>query len=486
MIKNERQYRITKTQVVAFEASVAEMDARYKDAELDLLAKVQLDAAKSQLEDLRDEVGEYEELRRNRPSSIEAKSLEDLPTALIRARIAMGMSQKELAEKMGVKEQQLQRYEATNYETANLSRLQGVASALGVRVSENALVLPLEGLSAANLYARLDQAGIDRDFLLNKLLPSEIAVGLETAPKDPDNPSVGTAAEVLMHVYGWDRSALSSSQPLQFGMEATATARFKIPAGAHGRRLGAFIAYAHYLGMVVASASKNLPRSSLTVDPKELRQALLASDPSLSLKSVLNFFWDRGVPVLPLGDAGAFHGACWRIAGRNVIVIKQRSRYLARWVFDLLHEWHHAGQSPEAEEHDWIEESEIASTRRTSPEEQAASQFAGDVVLEGHAEKLVSECVAAAKGRIPMFKSVVPTVANAAGVVVDHLANYLAWRLSLQGANWWGTANNLQTQVGDPFAIARSVFYERFDFAELNPIDAKLIHRAMQRTGDAE
>jgi hypothetical protein len=84
------------------------------------------------------------------------------------------------------------------------------------------------------------------------------------------------------------------------------------------------------------------------------------------------------------------------------------------------------------------------------------------------------------------LKRVVPSVAERAGVAVDHLANYLGWRLSLQGENWWGTANNLQTQIGDPFAIARDVFYERFDFSRLNPVDARLLHRAMQRTGDAE
>jgi hypothetical protein len=29
-----------------------------------------------------------------------------------------------------------------------------------------------------------------------------------------------------------------------------------------------------------------------------------------------------GIPVLPLSDRGAFHGATWRIQGRNVIVLK--------------------------------------------------------------------------------------------------------------------------------------------------------------------
>lgn len=485
MIKNERQYRITKAQVAAFDTTLSQLEQNPASSLHKLLVKAQLDALRSQRADLQTEVGEYESLRDNRPPVIEARSLDELPRALIRARIAVGLSQKDLAEKMGLKEQQLQRYEATDYESASLSRIREVAAALGVRVSES-VFLPLQGLTAEALYSRLDDAGIDRTFLLDRLLPSDVAVGLESAPSDADNPWVARASDVLKQVFHWDRQTLSGNLPLEIAAKGAATARFKIPGGAHGRRLHAYIAYAHYLSMVVASACDRLPKSELTLDANKLREVLAARDASFGLASVLHFFWDHGVPILPLTDGGAFHGACWRVGGRNVVVLKHRSRYLARWVFDLLHEWHHAGQSPHEESHSWIEDSEITSIRRTSPEEQAASRFAGNVVLNGQAEALVAKCVAAAKGRIPLLKSVVPDIARQAGIGVDHLANYLGWRLSLQQENWWGTANNLQTQIGDPFAIAREVFYERFDFGRLNPIDARLLNRAMQRTGDAE
>ncbi len=485
MIKNERQYRITKAQVAEFNATLTQLERDQTSSLHELLRKAQLDALRSQRADLQAAVDEYEALRDNRPAVLEADSLDELPRALIRARIALGLSQKELADKMGLKEQQLQRYEATDYASASLSRIQDVAAALGVRVSES-IFLPVHGLTADALYARLDTAGIDRTFLLDRLLPSDVAVGLESAPTDAENPWVTKASDVLRHVFHWDAQTLRGNHPLDIATEGVATARFKIPGGAHGRRLHAYIAYAHYLGMVVASACDRLPKTELTLDARELREALATRDGNFGLSAVLHFFWDHGVAVLPLSDSGAFHGACWRIGGRNVVVIKHRSRYLARWVFDLLHEWHHAGQSPQENNHSWIEDSELTSTRRTSPEEQAASKFAGNVVLDGRAEALVTQCVAAAKGRIPMLKSVVPNIAKQAGIDVDHLANYLGWRLSLQGENWWGTANNLQTQIGDPFTIARDVFYERFDFGRLNPIDARLLSRAMQRPGDAE
>lgn len=485
MIKNERQYRITKAQAAEFSNAVKRLENEPAANLHPKLRQAQLAAVQSQYADLESALREYESLQERRPAVIEAFSLDELPLALIRARIALGLSQKELADKMGLKEQQLQRYEATEYASASLARIREVAAALGARVSEN-IFLPGYEPTRDALYARLDAAGIDADFLLSRLLPTDVVMGLQSDSPEAEGRWVVRASEVLKRIFGWSSDQLFGADPLAIEGTAVATARFKLPGGAHGRRLHAYVAYAHYLGMVVANACTNLPRTPLSLDAHTLREALVSRDRSIGLEVLLHFFWDHGVPVLPLSDSGAFHGACWRVAGRNVVVIKHRSRFLARWVFDLLHEWHHAGQAPDEESHGWIEEADLVSTRRTSPEEQAASQFAGNVLLDGHAEALVAACMKATNGDIPLFKSAAPRIAQQAGVVVDHFANYLAWRLSLQQENWWGTASNLQTQVGDPFSVAREVFYRRFDFHRIDPVDARLLARALRREGDDE
>ena len=46
---------------------------------------------------------------------VEVTSLEDVPAALVMARTAAGLTQSELADKLGLKEQQIKRYEATGY-----------------------------------------------------------------------------------------------------------------------------------------------------------------------------------------------------------------------------------------------------------------------------------------------------------------------------------------------------------------------------------
>lgn len=485
MIKNERQYRITKAQAAKFADTLKQLEKRTAAKLHPKLRQAQLAAVRSQHADLEAELREYESLQEQRPAVIEARSLEELPRALIRARIALGLSQKDLADKMGLKEQQVQRYEATEYASASLARIREVAEALGVRVAENIFLPDYEPTRDA-LYARLDEAGIDADFLLGRLLPTDVVAGLQSDSAEAEGRWVARAGEALGRIFGWGSDQIFGAKPLTLQEAPVATARFKLPGGAHGRRLHAYIAYAHYLGMVVANACSNLPRAPLWLDAQTLRQALVVRDSSIGLETVLEFFWDHGVPVLPLSDSGAFHGACWRVAGRNVVVIKHRSRFLARWVFDLIHEWYHAGQAPNEVSHSWIEEADLVSTRRTSPEEQEASQFAGNVLLDGRAEALVAACIEATKGNIALFKSAAPRIAQQAGVVVDHFANYLAWRLSLQQENWWGAANNLQTQVGDPFTIAREVFYRRFDFQRIDPVDARLLERGLRREGENE
>jgi hypothetical protein len=195
---------------------------------------------------------------------------------------------------------------------------------------------------------------------------------------------------------------------------------------------------------------------------------------------MLHYLWDCGVPVLPLRDRGTFHGACWRYEGRNAIVLKQTSKYEARWLFDAIHESFHAGQRPDTPTLEIIEADETSPERRNSEEEIAASQFAGDVTLDGRAEELAQAAVKAARNSVERLKGVVPEVAKTADVSVGALANYLAFRLSWQNINWWGAAANLQTDGADPWTTARDVFFERFPFEIDSDLDRQLLERALQ------
>ncbi len=133
MIKNERQYRITKAQADGLSRTLNSLGKR-TDSVHPLIAKAQEDALRSQVEELQGELRDYESLLSGGFEPDDLQAVADLPTMLIRARIAQGLSQKDLAERLGLKEQQIQRYEATDYASASLTRIREVAGAL--RASE--------------------------------------------------------------------------------------------------------------------------------------------------------------------------------------------------------------------------------------------------------------------------------------------------------------------------------------------------------------
>ena len=137
MIKNERQYKITKAQAARFSNALDSLrqHPNNNDSLHPLIAKAQEDALSSQLADLERDLNEYEALKAGEFQLDSLKVVADLPSILIKARIAQGLSQKELAERIGLKEQQIQRYEATDYASANLARIKEVASAFGVEVN---------------------------------------------------------------------------------------------------------------------------------------------------------------------------------------------------------------------------------------------------------------------------------------------------------------------------------------------------------------
>lgn len=477
MIKNERQYRITKAQIADLEQALAELTAQPEGPAQ--LQRAEEEALRSQIADLHVQVEEYEALSTGERSVLTLDSFEELPRALIQARIAAGLSQKDLADRLGLKEQQIQRYEATDYASASLERVQEVIRALGVQVRED-VILPKAKLSFDRLLTRLTRAGLDSDFVLTRLIPRALRARLED-PKDTSDPDtlVLRAASTVGRVFGWTPAAIFGPGPLLPDMGVVGVTRYKTSSRVDEQRTSAYTVYAHFLALLVLEATAALPRKPVPTDPRVLREAIITAYGSLNFEHALRYVWGLGIPVLPLADSGAFHGACWRVDGRNVIVLKQQVRSPARWLFDLMHEVRHAGQHPEQPELAVIEHNEMATERLESEEEQEASQFAGDVSLHGRAEALAQQCVQAAGGSVERLKKALPKVAEREQVRVDALANYMAFRLSLQGVNWWGAANNLQATTPDPWLVARDLMLEHINLGVLNESDRSLLLQAL-------
>ncbi len=103
-------------QLKRFEDDLAAHDARTPGADVDLrLHQAMRDALVSEADELRVQLTRYEQLRDGTITGRNLDSLRELPTALIEARIAANLTQRDLADRLGVAEQQIQRWEATGY-----------------------------------------------------------------------------------------------------------------------------------------------------------------------------------------------------------------------------------------------------------------------------------------------------------------------------------------------------------------------------------
>jgi HTH-type transcriptional regulator/antitoxin HigA len=133
MIANERQYRIAGAQLRRFEGALAARAASEPGGDIaPRIVQATGDAIASERDELRRQLTHYEDLRSGRVTGRGLCSLRELPVALIEGRIAAQITQRDLAKRLGIPEQQVQRWETNRYIGVGLERLQEIADALGV------------------------------------------------------------------------------------------------------------------------------------------------------------------------------------------------------------------------------------------------------------------------------------------------------------------------------------------------------------------
>lgn len=122
MIKNDRQLTVAERKAYELEEQ-----AQNQDDGLDRAALLEL------LSDIRYEIEEYRDIVNGLVSKFQLEGLDDLADGLAKARLASGITQSELAHRLEVSEQMVQRDETGGYERASLARLVDVVDALDFR-----------------------------------------------------------------------------------------------------------------------------------------------------------------------------------------------------------------------------------------------------------------------------------------------------------------------------------------------------------------
>lgn len=133
MIKNQKQVGITKERLAELKKAKEIFEDQNNDKTTSKY-RLGINSINGLINDLENELHVYEGLVMGDFNILQAKSITELSNVLIGARLAQNMSQKELGELIAVKEQQIQRYEATDYETASLARIQEISIALNLNM----------------------------------------------------------------------------------------------------------------------------------------------------------------------------------------------------------------------------------------------------------------------------------------------------------------------------------------------------------------
>lgn len=131
MIRNENEYQEAVRRLREERERLAEHRARLE--EMGLTAdevKRALDPLLSFHEQLVEEVEGYERLKRGEFGAIQ--NLHGLGSVLVALRIALGLTQRELAERLGVHESQVSRDERNEYHAVTVERASRILDALGV------------------------------------------------------------------------------------------------------------------------------------------------------------------------------------------------------------------------------------------------------------------------------------------------------------------------------------------------------------------
>ncbi len=132
MIKNEQQLKITKNQLNKMQDSIKICEPQKNILDANMFNAL-INGINSQIESLKKEIDEYQNLK-NQKIPIIIYDLDEFPEALIRARINKNFTQEQLAKQVGLKPQQIQRYEQNNYQGISIQRAIQIGKSLGIKL----------------------------------------------------------------------------------------------------------------------------------------------------------------------------------------------------------------------------------------------------------------------------------------------------------------------------------------------------------------
>jgi len=131
MIKSDAQRDRTLAQIEGFRRALAKT-AQEKPSKRFAAIRGSYEGMIRQLED---ELREYDELKAGELMLPHIQRLDQIAPFIAKIRIAKGVSQTELARRLGVSKQVISRYEESDYQSVGIARLQEILDAIGIKTA---------------------------------------------------------------------------------------------------------------------------------------------------------------------------------------------------------------------------------------------------------------------------------------------------------------------------------------------------------------
>src|SRR5262249_646923 len=163
-------------------------------------------------------------------------------------------------ERLGLKEQQIQRYEADDWAGASLRRLIEVADAVGLRLDGHAVEIGA-AIDERRMYRGLAAQGLDRDF-----------IGRRLRPRTDDNVAdVVDLTGRLNRIYNWAPSAVVRGEVSEPEPRLALASSFKLPKRHDEAKTRAYTVYSQYLALLTLDATPHLRPAPLPTKAAEFR-----------------------------------------------------------------------------------------------------------------------------------------------------------------------------------------------------------------------
>jgi HTH-type transcriptional regulator/antitoxin HigA len=131
MIKSDAQRERTKVQIEGFRQAMANAKNETSGKRHALVRASYV----SMIRQLEGELQEYDRLKSGELTLPHVDRLDQIAPFIAKIRIAKGVSQTELARRLGVSKQVVSRYEESDYQTVAMARLQEILDAIGIKTA---------------------------------------------------------------------------------------------------------------------------------------------------------------------------------------------------------------------------------------------------------------------------------------------------------------------------------------------------------------